>query len=73
MFERFMESNLVWGFRDIACYFREWKRLMQLEGNLPSGNECMQAKQAEHDFFTSLSLTMGCRYNNYDIWYEKYV
>lgn len=73
MFQRFMESDLMWGFRDIGCYFREWTRLMQLKGNLPSGNECMQTKQAEHDFFTSLSLTMGGRYNGYEIWYEKYV
>ena len=73
MLARLLESNLAYGFYDIQCYFRQWVRLIQLgDGYLSSGDECMQVKQAEHDFFTGLALTMGSRENGYEVWYEKY-
>ena len=73
MINRILETDFVWGFRDILAYTNLWIGLMKSpSGVLPSGQECNYIRQSTHDFFNSLSFMVG-RECGYEIWYEKYV
>lgn len=73
MIKRLLESNFVWGFRDILVYAKIWFGLMNYpSGILPNGEECNYIRQSTHDFFNNLSFMVG-RECGYEIWFEKFV
>jgi hypothetical protein len=74
MLGRFIESDFIYGFRDIYFQYCRWVRLTKHlpSGRRMNGRECEYIRQATHDFFNGLSYSMGGWINGYVIFYEKY-
>lgn len=69
LIDRFLVTDFMWGFQDIAFHFREWRRMVTLNGN---NQDCLYTKQWTHDFFNGMTSAVS-RYCDYYIEYEKFV
>lgn len=74
MLSRLLESDFIYGFRDMYLLYTKWIRLVKHlpSGRYVNGKECEYIREATHFFFNDLSYSMGGWINGYEIWYEKY-
>lgn len=69
MLARVLESDFVWGFRDIFICAKAWFYLMRYTSN---SKNCPYIRQNEHYFFNQIAYSVGqyCKYHVVD---QKFV